>query len=98
MRVTRKCALDEARDLISGPRPGALQRAFLDSLGWEYYNRTHRSGGTHARKAVERESTTPTIRENWAPGWRTKAHGDCVVEWEKSLNEGTLLASRPRRR
>ena len=90
MLADRGVRLEEARDLIQR----ALEQepyngAYLDSLGWAYYkeNKLDQAELT-LRKAVERESHDPTIREHLGDVLAKQGRMEpAVAEWEKALSE-----------
>ena len=90
MLADRGIRLDEARDLIQRALDQEpFNGAYLDSLGWTYYkqNKLDQAELT-LRKAVERESHDPTIREHLGDVLAKQGRTElAVVEWEKSLNE-----------
>jgi len=90
MLADRGIRLDEAHDLIQRALDQEpFNGAYLDSLGWAYYkqNKLEQAELT-LRKAVERESHDPTIREHLGDVLAKQGRMDlAVVEWEKSLNE-----------
>lgn len=90
MLAERGVRLDEARDFIQR----ALDQepyngAYLDSLGWAYFkqNKLDQAELT-LRKAIERESHDPTIRQHLGDVLARQGHMDlALAEWEKSLSE-----------
>ena len=90
MLADRGIRLDEARDLIQRALDQEpFNGAYLDSLGWAYYKQNKLDQAEHTlRKAVERESHDPTIREHLGDVLAKQGRTElAVVEWEKSLNE-----------
>jgi len=90
MLADRGIRLDEAHDLIQRALDlEPYNGAYLDSLGWAYYkqNKLDQAELT-LRKAVERESHDPTIREHLGDVLAKQGRTElAVAEWEKSLNE-----------
>ena len=90
MLADRGIRLDEAHDLIQRALDlEPYNGAYLDSLGWAYYkqNKLDQAELT-LRKAVERESHDPTIREHLGDILAKQGRMElAVAEWEKSLNE-----------
>jgi tetratricopeptide (TPR) repeat protein len=90
MLADRGIRLDEAHDLIQRALDlEPYNGAYLDSLGWAYYkqNKLDQAELT-LRKAVERESHDPTIREHLGDVLAKQGRMElAVAEWEKSLNE-----------
>jgi len=90
MLADRGIRLDEAHDLIQRALDQEpFNGAYLDSLGWAYYkqNKLEQAELT-LRKAVERESHDPTIREHLGDVLAKQGRMDlAVAEWEKSINE-----------
>jgi tetratricopeptide (TPR) repeat protein len=90
MLADRGIRLDEARDLIQRAlEQEPFNGAYLDSLGWAYYkdNKLDQAELT-LRKAVERESHDPTIREHLGDVLAKQGRMElAVVEWEKALAE-----------
>ena len=90
MLADRGIRLDEAVDLIQRALDlEPYNGAFLDSLGWAYYKRNQLDQAELTlRKAVERESHDPTIREHLGDVLAKQGRVElAVIEWEKSLNE-----------
>jgi len=90
MLADRGIRLDEAHDFIQRALDQEpFNGAYLDSLGWAYYkqNKLEQAELT-LRKAVERESHDPTIREHLGDVLAKQGRMDlAVAEWEKSINE-----------
>jgi tetratricopeptide (TPR) repeat protein len=90
MLADRGIRLDEAVDLIQRALDlEPYNGAFLDSLGWAYYKQNQLDQAELTlRKAVERESHDPTIREHLGDVLAKQGRVElAVIEWEKSLNE-----------
>jgi tetratricopeptide (TPR) repeat protein len=90
MLAERGIRLDEARDFIQRALDqDPYNGAYLDSLGWTYYKQNKLDEAELTlRKAVERESHDPTIRQHLGDVLAKQGRMEsAVAEWEKSLAE-----------
>jgi Flp pilus assembly protein TadD len=90
MLADRGVRLDEAHDLIQRALDlEPYNGAYLDSLGWTYFKQNKLDQAELImRKAVERESHDPTIREHLGDVLAKQGRMElAIAEWEKSLVE-----------
>ena len=89
----RGVRLDEAVGLVQRALAEEPDNpAYLDSLGWAYYKQNKlMEAEAYLRKAVQRESTDPTMLSHLGDVLAKNGQADlAVMEWEKSLTQWHL--------
>ncbi|MGC2163649.1 MAG: tetratricopeptide repeat protein, partial [Silvibacterium sp.] len=87
--------LDEALAMIQkAVQLDPQNYAYLDSLGWAYYKLgNYNLAETDLRKAVERNSTDPTVHDHLGELYEKTGHLRlAAAQWEESLKEFTVTA------